>query len=272
MELRNLGLTDIMVSPLGLGTVKFGRNQSVKYPEKFDIPDESTLGDLLALAKDLGINTLDTAPAYGQSEDRLGKLLKNQRDEWVIMGKAGEDFHNGESIYNFTPDHFETSLHKSLKRLQTDYLDVLLIHSDGSDIGILQNDDLIAKMQSFKDRGLVRAIGASTKTPEGGLKALELMDLVMATYTAQYLDEKSVLDYAAKVGKAVILKKVLNSGHISTESGDEPVDKSVNSNTERAFEHAFSHPGTTAVIVGTINHNHLKENAEIIQRVSSLAG
>ena len=56
MELRSLGQTDLYVSPLGLGTVKFGRNQQVKYPTSFDLPDDKQIKNLLALAKDLGIN------------------------------------------------------------------------------------------------------------------------------------------------------------------------------------------------------------------------
>ena len=81
MEKRQLGQTGIEMSVLGLGTVKFGRNEGVKYPESFDIPDDAALADLLSIAKDLGINTLDTAPAYGTSEERLGGLLKGQRIE-----------------------------------------------------------------------------------------------------------------------------------------------------------------------------------------------
>ena len=113
MELKELGQTGIQVSRLGLGTVKFGRNQGVKYPHGFDIADMTFLADLLALAKDLGINTLDTAPAYGMSEERLGELLAGQREDWVIVGKAGEEFENGESAYYFTPEHFEMSVERS---------------------------------------------------------------------------------------------------------------------------------------------------------------
>jgi aryl-alcohol dehydrogenase-like predicted oxidoreductase len=80
MRLRPLKGTDLKVSPVGLGTVKFGRNEGVKYPTSFDIPDMDELSNLLALAKEIGINTLDTAPAYGLSEERLGELLKGQRD------------------------------------------------------------------------------------------------------------------------------------------------------------------------------------------------
>lgn len=250
MEKRPLGNTGIDISPLGLGTVKFGRNEGVKYPEEFTIPDEGALADLLWLAKDMGINMLDTAPAYGTSEERLGRLLKGQRENWVIVGKAGEEFEDGKSVYNFTPEHFEKSLERSLKRLNTDYLDVFLLHSDGNDTANF-SDDIIAKMQDFKRRGMVRAIGASTKTVEGGLLAFLEMDVVMATYTQDYQDEKPVLDFAAAHDKGVILKKVLSSGH--------------NSNIEDAFKFAFDHPGTSGVIVGTINPDHLRQNVQAIQ-------
>ncbi|MEM7651196.1 MAG: aldo/keto reductase [Pseudomonadota bacterium] len=249
MEKIELGSTGIDVSRLGLGTVKFGRNEGVKYPEGFEIPDETALADLLALAKDLGINMLDTAPAYGTSEERLARLLAGQREDWVIVGKAGEDFENGESIYNFSPEHIELSLKRSLKRLNTDYLDVFLLHSDGSDVANL-SDNVIEAMQSLKKRGLVRAIGASTKTAEGGLRALEHMDVVMATYTQDYRDEEPVLDYAATHGKGVLLKKVLSSGH--------------DNDVSAAFKFAFSHSGVSAAVVGTINPAHLKANVQAL--------
>lgn len=249
MDKRHLGQTGLSVSRLGLGTVKFGRNKGVKYPHGFDIPDEDALADLLALAADLGINLLDTAPAYGSSEERLGRLLKGQRENWVIVGKAGEEFINGQSVYNFTPEHFEMSVERSLKRLQTDYLDVLLIHSNGNDMEILGNHDLIEKLHDFKRRGLVRAVGASTKTPEGGILALELLDMVMAAYNPEYTDEKAVLDYAAKNNKGALIKKALASGH----AGD----------IGKSLQFALSHPGATAVITGTINSGHLRENCRL---------
>ena len=250
MHKRVLGKTEINLSPLGLGTVKFGRNEGVKYPQNFEIPDEKQLSALLSLAKNLGINTLDTAPAYGSSEERLGRLLKGERHDWVIIGKAGEEFINGQSHYDFTPEHIKQSLERSLKRLNTDYIDIFLIHSDGNDLNNL-SDDLIKTMHDFKSRGLVRAIGASTKTVEGGIRSLETMDTVMATYNPEYLDEKPVLDYAAQIGKSVLLKKVLSSGH--------------NSNTKEAFRFCFNHPAVTSAIVGTINPEHLKENVKALR-------
>lgn len=247
MDLVDLGDTGLRVSPLGLGTVKFGRNQGVRYPAAFVIPDEERLAHLLDLARSLGINLLDTAPAYGDSEERLGRLLRGQRDRWVIVSKVGEEFADGASTYRFTPDHFERSLERSLRRLGTDHLDALLIHADATELAILADDALLRTMRGFKEQGLVRAIGVSTKTAAGGIRTLELMDVAMATYTPDYTAERPVLDYAAAHGKGVILKKVLSSGH----AADVPA----------AIRFAFAHPGTSCAIVGTINPDHLRQLA-----------
>lgn len=254
METRHLGQTGLSLSKIGLGTVKFGRNQDVKYPQSFALPDLSVLKKLLDLARELGINYLDTAPSYGLSEERLGKLLVGQRKDWIIVGKVGENFENGRSLYNFTCAHFESSLVRSLRRLRTDYIDVLLIHSDGSDLDILNNDDLIDAMQSFRRRGLVRAIGASTKTVDGGIRALELMDVAMVAYNPNYTPERAVLDYAVKNNKGVLVKKALASGHIDRFAGEDPI--------KTALNFIFGHPGATSVVVGTINPAHLIHNVE----------
>ncbi len=101
MELRPLGATSLSVSPLGLGTVKFGRNVGVKYPQPFDLPSDQEALTLLATAWDLGINLLDTAPAYGVSEERLGRLLQHCRRDWVIVTKVGEEFHRRGFTFRF---------------------------------------------------------------------------------------------------------------------------------------------------------------------------
>ena len=87
MQKRVLGSTGLDVSVLGLGTVKIGRNQQVKYPSGFELPDDRSVIELFELARSLGINLIDTAPAYGSSEQRLGELLPDRHD-WVMMTKV----------------------------------------------------------------------------------------------------------------------------------------------------------------------------------------
>lgn len=96
-----LGNTELLVSQIGLGTVKFGRNQKINYPNSFELPSDNAILELLQSAQELGINVLDTAPAYGTSEERLGKLLKNQRHDWILCTKVGEEFMNGDSFLIF---------------------------------------------------------------------------------------------------------------------------------------------------------------------------
>ena len=138
MELRPLGSTGIAVSPLGLGTVKLGRNQQVKYPTAFELPSDEQVTELLGLARELGINLLDTAPAYGSSQERLGQLLGTGRKDWVIVSKVGEIFEHGASRFDFSFDHTIATVEQSLVTLNTDYLDCVLIHSDGDDLRILE--------------------------------------------------------------------------------------------------------------------------------------
>ena len=150
---RKLGHTGIQVSCLGLGTVKFGRNQEVKYPNGFALPTDQAVSTLLDQAKQLGINLLDTAPAYGSSEQRLGRLLRN-RPDWVICTKVGEEFHNAQSYFDFTATHVRRSIERSLRNLATDYLDLVLIHSDGNDEHILNSTDCLPALLALQEKGL----------------------------------------------------------------------------------------------------------------------
>ena len=145
-----LGNTNILVSKLGLGTVKFGRNTGVNYSTQFNIPDDKTIKKLLSTAKELNINLLDTAPAYGSSEERLGTLLQNERHQWIICSKVGEEFNNNQSSFNFTKEYIISCLHRTLKRLNTDYLDLLLIHSDGQDEEIINTYQVFDTLINLK--------------------------------------------------------------------------------------------------------------------------
>lgn len=166
---RPLGSTGLLVSPLGLGTVKLGRDQGVKYPSGFQIPDDDEARLLLRQARQLGINLIDTAPAYGRSEERLGPLLRGQRNEWVIVSKVGEEFDNGVSRHDFSAAHTRMSIERSLKRLETDFIDLVLVHSDGNDLHILNDCEVYQTLADLKREGKIRGFGFSGKTVEGGV-------------------------------------------------------------------------------------------------------
>lgn len=251
--LENTGLA---VSVLGLGTVKWGRNQGVKYPQTFNIPEDTQLLELLHCARDLGINLLDTAPAYGSSEERLGGLLKNSRYYWVLATKVGEEFINGGSQFNFTPEYAEISLKRSLQRLKTDYLDIVLVHSDGQDVDNIQQFGILDYLAHVKQQGLIRAFGMSTKTVEGGLLAVEKSDVVMVAYNPLHLENQPVIAHAFENHKGILIKKALNSGHIQNFSGADPIEASLN--------FILQEPGVSSIILGTINPKHLIHNARCV--------
>lgn len=252
MELRALGNTGIAVSPLGLGTVKIGRNQQVKYPTGFELPNDAAVRNLLAVAHDCGINLIDTAPAYGSSMQRLGQLLP-KAEEWVIVSKVGEFFEQGESCFDFS---YDTTIHvveESLRTLKRDYIDVVLIHSDGNDLHILENEGAPDALRTLKQRGLIRAHGLSIKTLAGGLKTVAGMDVVMATCNPAYRDEIPVLEAAAAHNKGVLIKKGLQSGHAAS--------------IEESLEYIFTLPSVSSLIVGTINPDHLRQNVATLQQI-----
>lgn len=257
LSTRPLGQTGLEVSSLGLGTVKFGRNQEVRYPNSFSLPSDQEIINLLDLAQSLGINLLDTAPAYGSSEQRIGRLLSN-RANWVICTKIGEEFLHGRSFFNFTADHVHYSIERSLRNLNTDYLDIVLIHSDGNDMRILESTGCLNALLTLKQQGIVRAVGMSTKTVEGGMRAIEIGDVVMVTYNPSNNKDHAVIDRAAKLNKGVLIKKVLNRGYdcISTKA-----------NVAKNLRFALGHQGVSSVIVGTISAAHLKENSDIVKNM-----
>ncbi len=253
-----MGSTGIEVSVLGLGTVKLGRDQEVKYPSGFTIPDDNDVRNLLALTRELGINFIDTAPAYGNSEERLGQLMVNPND-WVIMTKVGEIFENGKSRFDFSATHTRMSVERSLKRLKRDSLDMVLVHSNGDDMHIINNEGALEELDRLKQKGLIRSYGMSTKTVEGGLWIVENTDVVMATLNLSDDHDLPVIARAAELNKGVVIKKGLQSGHADKSAGG--------SGVEQAFEYIFKHSGVSSAIVGTINAKHLKQNVEVVNRI-----
>jgi aryl-alcohol dehydrogenase-like predicted oxidoreductase len=243
------------VSALGLGTVKFGRNQQVKYPggDGFVLPDDGQIEFLLDLALDCGINLLDTAPAYGTSEERLGKLMGARRDKFFLVTKTGEEFCNGRSEYVFTAEHTRMSVERSLTRLRTDFLDCVLVHSSRDDMNVIAHSAALETLSRLKDQGKIGSFGASTHTVEGGKLAVDLSDCVMVSYNRSHTGERPVIDHARAQGRAVLVKKGLASGHIGKPG--------------EAAEHirfVTGTPGVTSLIFGSISPENIRANTRAL--------
>ncbi len=244
-----MGLTGFEVGVLGLGTVKLGRNQGVRYPSGFELPSDAQARSLLAVAHDLGVNLLDTAPAYGTSEERLGNLLDGTRDDWFIVTKAGETFENGESSFDFSPAAVRGSVERSLTRLQTDRVECVLLHSDGRDLWILEESGAIDELESLHRKGKVLSFGISTKTPEGAERALKTCDVIMATLNLEAQADLGAIQKAPAAGVGVLVKKALASGHAAS-----PAD---------SLRFVLGQAGVSCAVVGTLNPDHLRENARV---------
>ncbi|MHB8655074.1 MAG: aldo/keto reductase [Terriglobia bacterium] len=243
MVFRQLGKTGILVSRLGLGTVKIGRNQAVKYPAPFELPSDNQLREFLDGAVALGVNLFDTSPAYGESETRLAPFVGMNRNRIVLSTKAGETFENGQSVYDFSSSAILASATASLRRLKVDALDIFLIHSDGRDSeNILSAAPALAKLKAV---GKVRATGISAKTEEGVLSAVrERLDVVMAPFSLSNQSLGPALANAHRAGLGVIAIKGLQSGFLSAR-------------IEEAVQFVLDQPFIDSLVVGTINPNHL---------------
>ena len=243
--MRRLGQTGLLVTPLGFGAFKIGRNEKVKYPQPYDLPDDATTERLLNGVLDAGINLIDTAPAYGISEERIGKFLSARRGEFILSTKVGERFINGESSFDFTGPGVRASVTESLRRLRTEILDIVFVHSNGDDLTIQQQTEVVPTLQKLKHAGYVRAIGFSGKTAVGASAALDWADVVMVEYHLRDTSHANVIASAATRGVGVVVKKGLASGHLP------PAE---------AIHFVLSNPQVSSVIVGGLSLDHLKAN------------
>ena len=249
MEYRPLGATGIDVSVLGLGSVKLGRDSGVDYARPFRLPTLRAARRLIDRTHSLGINLIDTAPAYGASEERLGELLAGQRARWVLVTKVGEEFDGNRSSHDFSPEHTTMSVHRSLQRLRSDYIDVVLIHSDGNDERILNDEGTLDCLRQLKKRGLIRAAGISHKSSRGARTAMDRgADVLMATLNPGDRTQAEVIEQAGERLCGVLLKKPLAGGRAEPSS----------------LRLAVRHPGVSSAVVGTLDPEHLAQNAAML--------
>ncbi len=245
MDRRPLGRGGPLVSPVGFGAVKIGRNTGVKYPTGYDLPSGPEAARLLNGLLDLGINLIDTAPAYGSSEERIGRAIGHRRAEFVLSTKAGEQFDQGHSRYDFSGPAIRRSLEESLRRLRTDRVDLLLLHSDGRDLEILEETDAVPALLALRSEGLARRVGLSGKTVAGARAALAWADVLMVPYNLEAPSHAAVIEEAHQAGVGVLVKKGLGAGRLAA---------------AEALQFALTPAGVSSVVVGSLSLDHLREN------------
>jgi aryl-alcohol dehydrogenase-like predicted oxidoreductase len=166
MQYRILGKTGLRVSVVGLGTmVHAGHFGPMK--------DEESLGAIDA-ALDLGVNFIDTSDAYGAgySETLLGQALKGRRDKVVLATKGGNVMTGPErGKRNFAAAYIDGVLRASLKRLQTDYIDLYQLHNPTVDV--IQSGEVWEVLERHKKQGTIRHYGVSINTMEEGIAAVQ---------------------------------------------------------------------------------------------------
>jgi len=244
-RLRPLGRTGLAISPIGFGAFKAGRNQKTKYSTVYELPSDEQVAALLNGLLDLGINYIDTAPAYGTSEERIGLAISTRRSEFVLATKVGETFEDGVSSYDFSAAAVRKSVERSLKRLKTPAIDVLLLHSDGRDAWIQTQTDAVPTLQDLKRQGLVRAIGLSGKTVDGARQALEWADVLMVEYHLRDRSHEALITEAAARGVGIVVKKGLASGELPA---------------AEAIRFVLDNPHVTSLVIGGLSLDHFRAN------------
>lgn len=247
LEQRPFGAGGPLVSVLGLGTVKFGRNTDVKYPggEGFPLPSDAQIEEILDLCLDHGLTLLDTAPAYGSSEDRLGNLMGQRREKFFLVTKTGEEHENGVSHRDFSPAYTRMSVERSLKRLKTDRLDCVIVHCGRNDAEILQGGVLDA-LEEMKAEGKLRFFGASIYTDAAVRLTLARGGAVMVEYHRDHDALAPAMQAARDAGCAVLVKKGLASGHAADKTD--------------ALRYAVAGPGVTSLVFGSLNPANILSN------------
>ena len=290
MRYRNLGRSGIPVSEVGFGAWGIGGNKdgAVAYGPT----DESQSLDALAAALDAGINFFDTSDLYGfgESERLIGKAFSACRDKVVIASKVGMLDAAGQQ--DFEPSRIAKALGATLARLRTDYVDLYQLHGPPIDL-LARNPEILAALDLLRQAGKVRAVGISLRSPEEGLRALELYPFAAVQANFNLLDQRVIdtglLDKCAERGAGVIVRTPLCFGFLTTRySATEKFDPSdhrsrwdveqrrvwsnayqlfsgVNNRPESpaqfALRFCLSFDAVSSVIPGMLSRAHVEENA-----------
>ena len=277
MKYRALGRTGIKVSPYALGAMMFG---SVGNPDH----DDSIR--IIHKALDAGINFIDTADAYshGESEEIVAKALKGRRDNVVLATKAGLPMGDDPNQRDASRRWITTEVENSLRRLQTDYIDLYQVHRPDPDTSV---EETLSALTDLIRSGKVRAIGTSGMPASDMVEAqwmaerrgLQRFHTEQPTYSILSRGiETEVLPVAQRYGMGIVVWSPLAMGmltgrvrkgqqtdlrrtalfrHMSDERRLDAVEQVIPvaekaglPMTHLAMAFAIAHPGVTSALIG----------------------
>jgi len=209
MNLRPFGTTGMQVSEIGLGAWQLAN-------PSWGIDDKAEALRIVQQSLAAGCNFFDTAPGYGNgvSEDLLGQGLASARKDVVICTKFG---YSPEGVENFNTDNIRPILEGSLRRLRTDYVDILLLHNPVRELMDGRTATQYAELERLKQEGKIREYGVSldwkieleTVIETTNSKAIELM------YNVFYQEPREAFTMAQERGAGLIVKVPLDSGWLA---------------------------------------------------------
>jgi aryl-alcohol dehydrogenase-like predicted oxidoreductase len=282
MKYHTLGNSGLKISEIGLGCGgKFG------FPET----SEKQVLEVTEAALDMGVNFLDTGSNYGLglSETRIGKLLKHRRKDFILATKCGsrlvvEEHKEPTVTRDFTYDGILSSIQDSLKRLQTDYVDLIQFHT-ATEKALEKGGEALAALKEAQKRGYARFLGASCDG-ERALQAIALGELcsIQISYNVATQDpEEKVLPAALEAGMGVIVKEpVANAFFMGIPKpgadnawqhpGWERCQRltflqqvTAPKPVQAALKYVLSHRAVTTAIVSTVTMAHLKDNVATVE-------
>lgn len=271
MDKRQLGQTDMQVTRLGFGLSEIGSaDLSDSHPE-----------EVLNAALDAGINFLDTAACYGLSEELIGNAVSARRSEFYLATKAGHVVagYQGEE---WTAQTIRDSIDRSLKRLKTDYLDLVQLHSCG--VAVLERGEAIGALQEAQREGKTRYIGYSgdNDAAEWAVRS-GLFDTLQTSFNL--VDQKArfnLFTQAKAQSMGVIVKRpIANSawGAVESPSGyadgyferaqrmraAEPLPDAPADRIALALGFTLAHDAVDVAIVGTKTPKYMRSNVEFVE-------
>jgi aryl-alcohol dehydrogenase-like predicted oxidoreductase len=268
MERRRLGRTDMEVSVLGFGGSEIGY-QGVA---------PRTVARLLGTALDAGLNVIDTAECYDESEVLIGKALGARRRDVYLFTKCG---HGAGWRGNWRPAALRKSIERSLERLETDHVDLIQLHS--CSLAELRRGDVIEALEQARERGLARYIGYSGDA-EAARYAIECGRFDTLQTSVSIADQEALdltLPLARSRRMGVIAKRPL--ANVAWRYAKKPAEsyhqdywarlraldypflaKSAETAVGTALRFTLAAPGVHTAIVGTTKPERWPENAALL--------